>query len=38
MAVAITDTVGFLVGAIGVSGGTSAQDNQCATPGADALK
>jgi uncharacterized protein GlcG (DUF336 family) len=38
MAVAITDTAGFLVGAIGVSGGTSAQDNQCATPGADALK
>ena len=29
---------GKVVGAIGVSGGTSAQDNQCATPGAAALK
>ena len=29
---------GRVVGAIGVSGGTSAQDNQCATPGAAALK
>jgi len=29
---------GKVVGAIGVSGGTSAQDNQCATPGANALK
>jgi uncharacterized protein GlcG (DUF336 family) len=29
---------GRFVGAIGVSGGTSAQDSQCALPGADALK
>ena len=29
---------GKIVGAIGVSGGTSAQDNQCAKAGADALK
>lgn len=29
---------GKIVGAIGVSGGTSAQDGQCAQPGADALK
>jgi glc operon protein GlcG len=29
---------GKIVGAIGVSGGTSAQDSQCAKPGADALK
>ena len=29
---------GKVVGAIGVSGGTSAQDSQCAKPGADALK
>lgn len=29
---------GKVVGAIGVSGGSSAQDNQCATPGAAALK
>jgi uncharacterized protein GlcG (DUF336 family) len=29
---------GKIVGAIGVSGGTSAQDGQCAKPGADALK
>ncbi|MFI5198390.1 MAG: heme-binding protein [Thermoanaerobaculia bacterium] len=29
---------GKIVGAIGVSGGSSAQDNQCATPGAAALK
>jgi Uncharacterized protein, possibly involved in utilization of glycolate and propanediol len=29
---------GKVVGAIGVSGGTSAQDGQCAKPGADALK
>jgi glc operon protein GlcG len=29
---------GKVVGAIGVSGGTSAQDSQCARPGADALK
>lgn len=29
---------GHVVGAIGVSGGTSAQDSQCATPGAEALK
>jgi glc operon protein GlcG len=29
---------GNFVGAIGVSGGTSAQDSQCAKPGADALK
>ena len=29
---------GKFVGAIGVSGGTSAQDSQCAKPGADALK
>jgi glc operon protein GlcG len=29
---------GKVVGAIGVSGGTSAQDAQCAKPGADALK
>jgi glc operon protein GlcG len=29
---------GRIVGAIGVSGGTSAQDGQCARAGADALK
>ncbi len=29
---------GKIVGAIGVSGGTSAQDGQCAKPGAEALK
>ena len=29
---------GKIVGAIGVSGGTSAQDSQAARPGADALK
>jgi uncharacterized protein GlcG (DUF336 family) len=29
---------GKIVGAIGVSGGTSAQDNQCAKAGADVLK
>jgi uncharacterized protein GlcG (DUF336 family) len=29
---------GKIVGAIGVSGGTNAQDGQCAKPGADALK
>jgi uncharacterized protein GlcG (DUF336 family) len=29
---------GRIVGAIGVSGGSSAQDGQCAKPGADALK
>src|SRR5437016_5249380 len=29
---------GKIVGAIGVSGGTSAQDHQCAKAGADALK
>src|ERR1017187_2084759 len=29
---------GKVVGAIGVAGGTSAQDGQCAKPGADALK
>jgi len=29
---------GRVVGAIGVSGGTSSQDSQCAGPGADALK
>lgn len=29
---------GAVVGAIGVSGGTSQQDGQCATAGADALK
>jgi glc operon protein GlcG len=29
---------GKIVGAIGVSGGSSAQDGQCAKPGADALK
>jgi len=29
---------GRIVGAIGVSGGTSAQDNQCAKAGADVLK
>ncbi len=27
-----------IVGAVGVSGGSSAQDSQCAKPGADALK
>lgn len=29
---------GKIAGAIGVSGGTSAEDSQCAKPGADALK
>jgi uncharacterized protein GlcG (DUF336 family) len=29
---------GKIVGAIGMSGGTSAQDAQCAQAGADALK
>lgn len=29
---------GKIVGAIGVSGGTAAQDGQCAKPGADAVK